>query len=126
MKNVFLNVLLISSGVTESLCVGFFGGTMVCVCGGWGVVGRASSGGGGGARERHRNDFFPITYIVHNQKSNGGPMGWGGHGPQATHTHTHTHTHTPLVTPLFIFEQFIITYSIHPVFLSFNHLFILF
>ena len=32
-------------------------------------------GVGGGARGRHRNDFFPITFIVHNQKSNGGPMG---------------------------------------------------
>ena len=32
-------------------------------------------GGGGGARGRHRNDFFPITFIVHNQKSNGGANG---------------------------------------------------
>ena len=42
--------------------------------GGGGKVGtRPSSGGGGegggGASGRHRNDFFPITFIVHNQKS---------------------------------------------------------
>ena len=39
----------------------------------------SSDGGGGGARGRHRNDFFPIIFIVHNQKSkfNGGPMGGG-------------------------------------------------
>ena len=36
----------------------------------------SSEAGGGGTRGRHRNDFSPITFIVHNQKSNGG----GGHG----------------------------------------------
>ena len=62
----------------------FFGGAMVGDRpSGWGA-------GGGGARGWHRNDFFPITFIVHNQKSNGG----GGEGmvwmeepwsPQTTH-----------------------------------------
>ena len=33
----------------------------------------------GRSRGRHRNDFFPITFIVHNQKSNEGAMvGVGG------------------------------------------------
>ena len=33
--------------------------------------------GGGGASGRYRNEFFPITFIEHNQKSNGGRQ-WGG------------------------------------------------
>ena len=53
---------------------------------------------GGGARGRHRNDFSPTTFIVHNQKSNGGggvameaqDVNGGGHSPQAP----------PIVTPL--------------------------
>ena len=49
-----------SSGVTESLFGGQRGGQTV--------------GGGGGPRGRYRNVFFPITFIVHNQKSNEGPM----------------------------------------------------
>ena len=54
-----------ASGVTESLF------------GGWG----GGKGGGGadlhlgGPKGRHRNDFFPITFILHNQKSNGGGGG---------------------------------------------------
>ena len=48
---------------------------------GWGPKGGGGADlhlGGGGARGRHRNDFFPITFIVHNQKSNGGgQMGRG-------------------------------------------------
>ena len=49
---------------------------------------RGGEGRGGGARGRHRNNFCsPITFIVHNQKSNGGQwgapwfeMGGGGGG----------------------------------------------
>ena len=48
--SVCLYVCMYVSGVTESLLL---------------LV------GGGGARERHRNDSFPITFIVHNQKSKG-------------------------------------------------------
>ena len=36
--------------------------------------------GGGGGRGLHRNDFSPITFIVHNQKSNRGlghGVNWG-------------------------------------------------
>ena len=69
------------SRVTESLL------------GGGGKGGQTFIGGRGGSRGRHRNDFFPITFIVHNQKSNGGGGKWGAHGangggggmgPQAT------------------------------------------
>ena len=35
-------------------------------------MGRPSSAG---PRGWHRNDLFPITFIMHNQKSNGGPVG---------------------------------------------------
>ena len=36
---------------------------------------------GEGGRERHRNNLPPITFIVHNQKSNGVNGGGGGHTP---------------------------------------------
>ena len=42
---------------------------------------------GGGPIGRHRNDFFPIPFTVHNQKSNGGRRAWP---PRPT----------PIVTPL--------------------------
>ena len=72
---VYVISLDVASGVTGPL---FFWG------GGQKGGGRHSSRGGadlrlgGGPRGRHRNDFFPITFIVHNQKSNGGGGGqWG-------------------------------------------------
>ena len=52
-----------NSGVTESL----FGGVRRGAMGGPDL-----RLGGGWARGRYCNDFFPITFIVHNQKSNGG------------------------------------------------------
>ena len=57
--------LLHTSGVTESLFGGGEGG------GGGGARG-ADIHLGEGPRGRHRNDFSPIAFIVHNQKSNGG------------------------------------------------------
>ena len=44
------------SGVTESLFKGGGGGKR---------EGTELRQGGGGAKGRHRNDFFPITFIVH-------------------------------------------------------------
>ena len=64
------------SGVTESLLNKSGGG------GG----GRGQSfvwGGWGRPKGRHHNDCFPITFIVHNQKSNGEGgawCDWGGGG----------------------------------------------
>ena len=57
---------VLPSGVTESLFVGVGGGA-------WWADLRL-----GGPKGRHRNDFFHIIFIVHNQKSNGGPMVWMG------------------------------------------------
>ena len=60
-----------NSSVTVSL---FWWGQRGWGGGGWGWGGgRILSGG-------HRNDFFPLTFIVHNQKSNGGQWGGGGGG----------------------------------------------
>ena len=47
----------------------------------------------GGRGEGHRNDFFPITFIGHNQKSNGGRGngvnggGGGGGGGMVPHSY---------------------------------------
>ena len=60
--------------------------------GGGGAKRTASSGG---PRGRHRNDFSPITFIVHNQKSNGGANG-GLHGVNGRPWPPRT----PLITPL--------------------------
>ena len=54
---------ILFSGVTESLFWGAKGGPYLHL-----------GGGGGVTRGPHHNDFFPITFIVHNQKSNGGSM----------------------------------------------------
>ena len=68
----------LGTGVTESLF--------------WGA-----KGGGGGAQKDNRNDFFPITFIVYNHKSNGGGgrggpwCEWGGAMPLSP---------PPIVTPL--------------------------
>ena len=67
--NLSNKILSGDSGVIESL---FFGETK----GGGG--GGADLRLGGGARGRHRNDFFPIIFLVDNQKSNGEPKGGGG------------------------------------------------
>ena len=58
-----------TSGVTESLFL-------------WGGGGKRVPDllGVGGPRGQHCNDFFPITFIVHNQKSNLGANGGGGYG----------------------------------------------
>ena len=52
---------------------------------------RPSEGGGVCERGWHRNDFFSITFIVHNQKSNGGGgeawCEWRSHGPPRQHPH---------------------------------------
>ena len=53
---------------------------------------------GRGARGRHHNDFFRITFIVHNQKSNGGVgVGVGGRGGGGGAIRVHG---VDLVTPL--------------------------
>ena len=61
-------------------------------------------GGGGVPRGRHRNDFFPITFIVHNQKSNEGDNAHGINGGGGGHA--------PIVTPL-PHSTFITDYSVH-------------
>ena len=92
MKTTLIWAPISPSGVTESF---FF------------VWGGGQSGGGvkggqtfvyGRPRGLHRNDFFYITFIVHNQKSNGGPMGgpwgeWIRHAPPPP-------PRPPIVTPL--------------------------
>ena len=83
---------MLTSGVTKCL----FGGG-----GGWGKEGaRPLSEGVGGGQDR--NNFFSITFIVHNQKStggaNGGPMvRMGGHGLPLAPT---PHPPTPVLTRL--------------------------
>ena len=68
-------------------------------------------GGGGGARgggaiERHRNDFFPITFIVHNQKSNRG----GGVG-QCRYRDTNPVPTSALHFVLFLYKYVTILYT---------------
>ena len=85
------------SGVTESL----FG------VGGGGQGGVQTFIWGGGARGRHRNDFFLITFIVHNQKYNGGGVNGGDHSVNGRGMVLRP----PIVTPLM--KQLPILHEVH-------------